>query len=62
MAFLPDSGDDRRVSGARLTKPTRRNHSPPFKAKVALAALKGEKTLADLAQPFDVHPITKWRS
>ena len=42
----------------------RRNHSPAFKAKVALAAIKGEKTLADLAQQFDVHPnqITQWRS
>ena len=34
----------------------RRNHSPAFKAKVALAAIKGEKTLAELAQQFDVHP------
>jgi len=39
-----------------MTKRTRRNHSPAFKAKVALAAVKGEKTLAELAQPFDVHP------
>ena len=47
-----------------MTKRTRRNHSPAFKAKVALAALKGEKTLADLAQQFDVHvnQITQWRS
>jgi putative transposase len=62
--FLPDSGEDRRVSGAHMTKRTRRNHSPAFKAKVALAALKGEKTLADLAQQFDVHVnhITQWRS
>lgn len=45
-----------------MTKRTRRNHSSAFKAKVALAALKGEKTLADLAQPFDVHvnQITQW--
>ena len=34
----------------------RRNHSPAFKAKVALAAIRGEQTLAKLAQPFDVHP------
>lgn len=34
----------------------RRNRSPTFKAKVALAAIKGEKTLADLVQQFDVHP------
>ena len=47
-----------------MSKRPRRNHSPAFKAKVALAALKGEKTLADLAQQFDVHPnqITQWKS
>ncbi len=47
-----------------MTKRTRRNHSPAFKAKVALAAVKGEKTLAELAQQFDVHPnkIATWRS
>lgn len=46
-----------------MTKRSRRTHSPAFKAKVALAAIKGEKTLAELAQQFDVHPnqITTWR-
>ena len=46
-----------------MTKRTRRNHSPAFKAKVALAAIKGEKTLTDLAQAHDVHPsqITAWK-
>ncbi len=39
-----------------MTKRTRRTHTPAFKAKVALAALKGDKTLAELAQQFDVHP------
>ena len=39
-----------------MTKRTRHNHAPAFKAKVALAALKGEKTLAELAQLYDVHP------
>lgn len=41
----------------------RRNHSPAFKAKVAVAAIKGEKTLIELAQDFDVHPnqIELWR-
>ena len=47
-----------------MTKRSRRTHSPAFKAKVALAAVKGEKTLAELAQQFDVHPnqITTWRN
>jgi transposase len=42
----------------------RLNHTPAFKAKVALAAVKGEMTLADLAQQFDVHPnqITQWKA
>ncbi|WP_245287125.1 hypothetical protein [Bradyrhizobium elkanii] len=39
-----------------MTKKSRRTHSPAFKAKVALAAVKGDKTLAELAQLFDVHP------
>ena len=47
-----------------MSKRTRRNHAPAFKAKVALAAVKGEKTLAELAQQFDVHPnqIKTWRA
>ena len=47
-----------------MTKRTRRNHSPAFEAKMALAAVKGEKTLAELAQQYDVHPnlINQWRS
>ena len=42
----------------------RRNHTPAFKAKVALAAIKGEMTLSELAQLFDVHPnqITTWKA
>ncbi len=47
-----------------MSKRPRRNHTPAFKAKVALAAVKGEKTLAELAQQFDVHPnqITTWKA
>ena len=47
-----------------MSKRPRRNHSPAFKAKVALAAVKGEKTLAELAQLYDVHSnqITTWRT
>ena len=46
-----------------MTKRNRRTHSPAFKAKVALAAVKEDKTLAELAQQFDVHPnqIATWR-
>ena len=46
-----------------MTRRKRRNHSPEFKAKVAIAAVKGDKTLAELAQQFDVHPnqITDWK-
>ena len=47
-----------------MTRRSRRTHAPAFKAKVALAAVKGDKTLAELAQQFDVHPnqITAWRT
>ena len=39
-----------------MSRRPRRNHTPAFKAKVALAAVRGELTLAELAQQFDVHP------
>ena len=47
-----------------MSRRPRRNHSPAFKAKVALAAVKGENTLAELSQQFDVHAnqITTWRT
>ena len=47
-----------------MTRRPRRNHSPAFKARVALEAIKGERTLSDLAQQFDIHPnlITQWRA
>ena len=46
-----------------MTRRKRRNHSPAFKAQVAVSALKGDKTLAELAQHFDIHPnqITDWK-
>src|ERR1700732_223138 len=47
-----------------MSRRPRRNHSPAFKAKVALAAVKGDRTIAQLAEHFDVHPnqITTWKS
>jgi transposase len=46
-----------------MPKRTRRNHSPAFKAKVALAAVRGEKTLIELSEQFDVHAnqIRQWK-
>ncbi len=46
-----------------MTRRKRRNHSSAFKAKVALSALKGEHTLAELSEQFDVHPnqIQEWK-
>ncbi len=47
-----------------MARRKRRNHAPAFKAQVALAALKGDKTLAELAQQHDIHPnqITDWKT
>ena len=46
-----------------MARRARRNHTPAFKAKAALAAIKGEKTLSELSELFDVHPnqITTWK-
>lgn len=47
-----------------MAKRSRRNHSPAFKAKVALLAVRGELTMAELAKKFDIHPnlITQWKT
>ena len=47
-----------------MTRRARRNHSPAFKAKVALTAFKGEATMAELAKRFDVHAnqIAQWKA
>ena len=46
-----------------MMKRTRRNHSPDFKAKVALAAIRGDRTVAQLAEQHGIHPsqITAWK-
>ncbi len=47
-----------------MSRRPRRNHSPAFRAKVALAAIKGERTISQLADQFDVHQnqITTWKA
>ena len=47
-----------------MTRRPRRNHSAAFKAKVAIAAIKGERTVAQIAEHFDVHPnqVTTWKT
>ena len=47
-----------------MSRQPRRKHTPAFKSKVALAAINGHQTMAELAQRFDVHPnpITQWKT
>ena len=46
-----------------MSKRPRRNHAPVFKAKVALETLKGNQTIVELAERYQVHPsqITEWK-
>ncbi|MCX5837466.1 MAG: transposase [Deltaproteobacteria bacterium] len=46
-----------------MSKRPRRNHAPAFKAKVALEAQKGDQTIVELAERYQVHPnqITDWK-
>ncbi len=47
-----------------MTRRPRRNHSAAFKAKVAIAAIKGDRTIAQIADQFDIHPnqVTAWKA
>lgn len=47
-----------------MARRSRRNHSPAFKAKVALLAVRGELTTAEIAKKFDIHPnlIAQWKT
>jgi transposase len=65
VEFLPEGGHAVPIgTGETMSRRPRRNHAPVFKAKVALAAIKGDRTLAELAEQFDVHPnqITIWKA
>jgi transposase len=63
VALLHNFGWKADYRSKSMTKRTRRNHSGSFKAKVALAALRGEKTLVEIAEQYQVHPtqVTEWK-
>jgi transposase-like protein len=52
------------MTGGKSTRRPRRNHSAAFKARVALEAIRGEKTLAEIAAHHEVHPnqVTSWKT
>ena len=47
-----------------MSRRPRRNHSPAFKAKVAIASIKGDRTIVQIVEQFDVHPnqVTAWKA
>ena len=56
MDFLSDGSQDGCLTADEMSRRRRRNHSPAFQAKVALAAVRDENTLAELARVFDGPP------
>src|ERR1017187_4803506 len=52
------------TGGTKSMRKPRRNHSAAFKARVALEAIRGEKTIAEIAAPHEVHPnqVTTWKT
>jgi transposase len=64
VVTLHAAGEEPSEEEQTLARRSRRNHSPAFKAKGAIAAVKGDQTIAELAKRFDVHPnlITQWKT
>ena len=62
--LLLRTGEEPEKAEQEMSRRSRRNHTPTFKAKVALAAVRNDKTLAELAKQFDVHSnqITDWKN
>ena len=63
IVLLNPSRGGHGIRRSKRMRSTRRNHAAGFKAQVAVAAIKGDKTLAELAEQFDVHPnqISEWK-
>jgi transposase len=63
VALVHNLGRKADYRSNRMSKRTRRNHSGSFKAKVALAALRDDTTLTEIAQHYEVHPnqVTEWK-
>ena len=63
MMLDPERSGEELYMIKKSARRTRRTHSPVLKAQVALAAIRGEKTLAQLAAQFELHPnqITDWK-
>jgi transposase-like protein len=55
---------DNATGGRKSMRKPRRNHSAAFKARVALEAIRGEKTVAEIAAHHEVHAtqVTAWKS
>ena len=56
MILMEESGDNREPKNNKM-KAKRKRHEPEFKARVALEALKGEKTIQQIAKEYEIHPV-----
>lgn len=56
MILMVGSGENREPKNNKM-KAKRKRHEPEFKARVALEALKGEKTIQQIAKEYEIHPV-----